>query len=197
MRPFLSLVAAIALSGCATAPRHIATVVHAKPDVSVITRPVSAARASNVRASDSVREAVARIERAAAIANAIVNEGTHAGSPEATQLAADLERTRASLFRAQAELRETAQKLDLADLRIAEFDRVIDSQTRRLNAIEAEHADALNKNAELTKTNAQLRRAAWWSKLKTWSVGLGLLSLVGLGFAFKVIGAGARIAARL
>jgi hypothetical protein len=94
-------------------------------------------------------------------------------------------------------LRETAQKLDVADLRIVELDRVLDSQTRRLNAVEAERADVLNKNAELTNANAQLRRAAWWSTLKTWTVGLGLLSLVGLGFAFKVIGAGARIAARV
>lgn len=94
-------------------------------------------------------------------------------------------------------MRETAQKLDVADLRIAELDRVLDSQTRRLNAVEAERADVLNKNAELTKANAQLRRAAWWNKLKTWAVGAGLLGLVVLGFAFKVIGAGARIAAHV
>ena len=94
-------------------------------------------------------------------------------------------------------MRETAQKLDLADVRIAELDRVLDSQTRRLNAVEAERADALNKNAELTKANAQLRRAARWSKLKTWGVGIGMTALLVLSFAFKVIGAGARVAAHI
>jgi len=63
--------------------------------------------------------------------------------------------------------RETTQKLDAADLRIAELDQVLDSQTRRLNAVEGERADALNKNADLAKENAQLRRSAWWSKLTT------------------------------
>ena len=193
----LLLVAVITLTGCAIAPRRVATMVHAKPEVSIITRPVSAARVSNVRAIESVAEAVARVDRAAAIAKAIVNEGTNAGSPEATQLAADLERTRAALFRAQAQLRETAQKLDLADVRIAELDRVLDSQTRRLNLVEAERSEALNKNAALSTENAQLRRAAWWSKLKSWGVGIGMTALLVLGFAFKVIGTGARIASRI
>jgi hypothetical protein len=193
----LASIIALAFTGCATSSRRVATVVHAKPDVSVITRPVAAARQSNVYASESVAEAVTRVERAATIAKVIVDNGAVARSPEANQLAADLEQTRASLFRAQAQLRETAQKLDLADLRIAELDKALDSQTRRLNVVEAERADALNKNAELTKANAQLRHAAWWSKLKTWGVGIGLTAALILGFVFKVIGAGARIAAHI
>jgi chromosome segregation ATPase len=197
MRILALFIAAIALTGCATGSRRVANVVHAKPDVSVISRPVSAARASNTRASESVAEALARVERAAANANAIAERGTTAGSAEATQVALDLEQTRASLFRAQAELRETAQKLDVADFRIAELDKALDSQTRRLNLVEAELAELLTKNAELTKANAQLRRAAWWSKLKSWGVGIGMVALLVLGFAFKVIGAGARIAAHL
>ena len=197
MRTLILLFSAIALSGCATRSQRVTAARHEKPDVSVITRPVAAARASNARASGSVAEALVRIERAAVAARSIADRGTAAGSPEATQLVADLEQTRASLFRAQADLRETTQKLDAADLRIAELDQVLDSQTRRLNAVEAERADALNKNTDLAKENTQLRRAAWWSKLKTWGVGVGLVGLVGLGFAFKVIGAGARIAARV
>jgi hypothetical protein len=193
----LIVICAITLTGCATGSRRVAAVVHPKPEVSVITRPVAAARQSNVHASENVAEALTRVERAATIAKAIVDNGTIARSPEANQLAADLEQTRASLFRAQAQLRETAQKLDLADLRIAELDKALDSQTQRLNFVEAERADALNKNAELTKANAQLRRAAWWSKLKTWGVGIGMMALLVLGFAFKVIGGGARIAARI
>jgi hypothetical protein len=186
---------ALAFTGCATGSRRVAAVAHAKPDASVVTRPLAAARVSNLNASESVADAIARVYRAAAISKVIVSKGTHAGSPDAGQLAADLEQTRASLFRAQAQLRETAQKLDLADFRVAELDKVLGAQTRRLNLVEAERADALNKNAELTKSNAQLRRAAWWSKLKTWGIGIGIAALLVLGFVFKVIGAGARIAA--
>jgi len=193
---FIAIIVA-AFTGCATGSRRVAAVIHAKPDVSIITRPVAAARQSNVHASENVAEAVMHVDRAATIAQVIVDNGTTARSPETNQLVTDLEQSRASLFRAQAQLRETAQKLDIAELRIAELDKALDSQTRRLNVVEAERADALNKNAELTKANAQLRRAAWWSKLKMWSAAIGMTALLVLGFAFKVIGAGARIAARI
>ena len=205
---FFALV--LCLGGCAQKPASgiPAPAVHVKPNVAAIAQPVKAARESTALATMNVAEANARSEEAATIAREIVEKGVQAQSEEAKRLVTEIERTRLALFRAQADLRDASEKLTESEARVTELDEIIAKQTATLNEVEQQRYEALTRVDELkaalaaaekeTKAAkselAEAKRALWWSKFKTWGVGIGLSALVVLGFAFRLIGAGARFA---
>jgi hypothetical protein len=192
MRVLLTLALAFALSACGTTRVRRAAPVHAKPDVGVVTRPVSAARASAGRASGHVAIAIVRADRAAAAAKTIVEHGAPPQSQPAQQLAADVAALRADLLRASAELREADEKLTESETRAAELDAQLAAQTARLNKVEADRTAALDRVEELTAERNLAKRALFWARLKSWGIAGGLVALLVAAFAFKAVGLGAR-----
>ncbi|MES2572130.1 MAG: hypothetical protein V4710_18995 [Verrucomicrobiota bacterium] len=203
--PILALLALLIVS-CTTSrvPVPKPAVLHVAPSTVLVSRPVAAARASSIKAAESVIAATAGNRQASVTAKHIVQFGIAAGAPEAIALERDIDITAADLFRASVALRDTGEQLAAADARIGELDTRLIAQTEEFNATEQKRAEAearafhldIQRKQAITERD-KLKRELWWSKFKIWGGFVGALGIIVAAFAFKVVGLGSRVAARV
>lgn len=143
------------LAGC-TSPRPARVVRHAeaheftKPDVRPVAVHIHDAAQGAARAQTEVAAAQAATSAAQASARRIVEAGVVAHSAEADVLAAQITKTQAALFRAQTELRDTADKLAAAAQQVAVLDAKVTAQATQLFNTEAARVTAVNHAADLS-----------------------------------------------